>query len=393
MRTSCIASLIVAGAISLPLLVSTTSPVAASPRAAPPIGTQLSELKGSDTVAGDGFGGSVAVSGTTAVVGAPGYAIHAGRAYVFTQTAPGWKQAAELKGSDSAAGDYFGYSVAVSGTTAVVGAPGLARAYVFTKTGAGWKQAAELKGSDTVAGDGFGHAVAISGTSVVVGADGHAKAAGRAYVFTKMGAGWKQAAELKGSDTAAGDYFGYSVAISGTSAVVGAPVFSKEAGQAYVFTDTASGWKQAAELKGSGTVAGDGFGGSVAISGTSAVVGASGYARDAGRGYVFTDAASGWKQAAELKGSGTVAGDGFGYSVAISGTSAVVGAPVFTKEAGQAYVFSDTASGWMQAAELKGSDTVAGDGFGGSVAISGTSAVAGADGHAKAAGRAYVFEA
>ena len=79
--------------------------------------------------------------------------------------------------------------------------------------------------------------------------------------------------------------------------------------------------------------------------------------------------------------------------MAISGTSAVVGAPVFTKEAGQAYVFSDTASGWMQAAELKGSDTVAGDGFGGSVAISGTSAVAGADGHAKAAGRAYVFEA
>jgi hypothetical protein len=392
MRTSCIASLIVVGAISLPLLAGTTSPVAASPRTAP-IGTQLSELKGSDTVAGDGFGGSVAVSGTTAVVGAPGYAIDAGRAYVFTQTAAGWRQAAELKGSDTAAGDYFGYSVAISGTSAVVGAPGLARAYVFTKRGGGWKQAAELKGSDTVAGDGFGRTVAISGTSAVVGADGHAKAAGRAYVFTKTGAGWKQAAELNGSDTVAGDYFGYSVAISGANALVGAPVFTKEAGQAYVFTDTASGWKQAAELKGSGTVAGDGFGGSVAISGTSAVVGASGYARDAGRGYVFTDTASGWKQAAELKGSGTVAGDGFGYSVAISGTSAVVGAPVFTKEAGQAYVFTDTASGWMQAAELKGSDTVAGDDFGGSVAISGTSAVAGADGHAKAAGRAYVFEA
>ena len=340
MRTSCIASLIVVGAISLPLLAGTTSPVAASPRTAP-IGTQLSELKGSDTVAGDGFGGSVAVSGTTAVVGAPGYAIDAGRAYVFTQTAAGWRQAAELKGSDTAAGDYFGYSVAISGTSAVVGAPGLARAYVFTKRGGGWKQAAELKGSDTVAGDGFGRTVAISGTSAVVGADGHAKAAGRAYVFTKTGAGWKQAAELNGSDTVAGDYFGYSVAISGANALVGAPVFTKEAGQAYVFTDTASGWKQAAELKG----------------------------------------------------SGTVAGDGFGYSVAISGTSAVVGAPVFTKEAGQAYVFTDTASGWMQAAELKGSDTVAGDDFGGSVAISGTSAVAGADGHAKAAGRAYVFEA
>jgi hypothetical protein len=87
-------------------------------------------------------------------------------------------------------------------------------------------------------------------------------------VFAKTGAGWKQAAELKGSDTVAGDYFGGSVAISGTTIVAGAPVFTKEAGQAYVFTNTASGWKQATELKGSDTVAGDAFGDSVAISGT-----------------------------------------------------------------------------------------------------------------------------
>jgi hypothetical protein len=172
-----------------------------------------------------------------------------------------------------------------------VGASGYAghagRAYVFAKTGAGWKQAAELKGSDTVAGDYFGDSVATSGTSAVVGASGYARDAGRAYVFTKTGAGWKQAAELKGSDTVAADYFGYSVAISGTTAIVGAPVLTKEAGQAYVFTNTASGWKQAAELKGSGTVVGDGFGGSVAISGTNAVAGADGHAKAAGRAYVF----------------------------------------------------------------------------------------------------------
>ena len=393
MRRSRIASLIAVGAISLALSGSTATAVAASPRAAPPVGTQLSELKGSDTVARDYLGYSVAISGTSAVVGAPGYAGHAGRAYVFTKTGAGWKQAAELKGSDTAAGDYFGYSVAISGTTAIVGAPGLARTYVFTKSGAGWKQAAELKGSDTVVGDAFGDSVAISGTSAVAGADGHAKAAGRAYVFTKTGAGWKQAAELKGSDTIAGDLFGGSVATSGTSAVVGASGHAKAAGRAYVFTKTGAGWKQAAELKGSDTVAGDYFGDSLATSGTSAVVGASGYARDAGRAYVFAKTGVGWKQAAELKGSDTVAGDYFGGSVAISGTTIVAGAPVFTKEAGQAYVFTNTASGWKQATELKGSDTVAGDAFGDSVAISGTSAVAGADGHAKAAGRAYVFGA
>ena len=85
-RIASVCVILVIGAISLPLLASTTSAVAASPRTTPPIGKQLAELKGSDTVAGDYFGSSVAISGTTAVVGAPFHAKHAGRAYVFTKT-------------------------------------------------------------------------------------------------------------------------------------------------------------------------------------------------------------------------------------------------------------------------------------------------------------------
>jgi hypothetical protein len=91
---------------------------------------------------------------------------------------------------------------------------------------------------------------------------------------------------LKGSDTVAGDYFGGSVATSGTTAIVGARDHANEAGRAYVFTETATGWNQTAELKGSDTVAGDQFGASVAISGTTAVVGALGYAKNAGRLHV-----------------------------------------------------------------------------------------------------------
>jgi nucleoside-specific outer membrane channel protein Tsx len=129
--------------------------------------------------------------------------------------------------------------VAISGTTAIVGAHGHAknagRAYVFTKTPTGWKQSAELKGPDTVADDEFGASLAISGTTAIVGAFGHAASAGRAYVFTKTPAAWKQVAELKDSDTVAGDYFGASVAISGTTAVVGAFVHANDAGRAYVF--------------------------------------------------------------------------------------------------------------------------------------------------------------
>ena len=159
------------------------------------------------------------------------------------------KQLAELKGSDTVASDEFGVSVGISGTNAVVGTSGAAypgRAYVFNKTAAGWKQVAELKGSDTVAADRFGTAVAISGTTVVVGAYDHAKDAGRAYVFAKTAAGWKQVAELKGSDTVANDYFGWSVAISGTTAIVGAVGHAMYEGTAYVYNETASGWKQSA---------------------------------------------------------------------------------------------------------------------------------------------------
>ena len=264
MRRSLAGGLLVVAATSLPFLVSPASAVAASPRATPSIGKQLAELKGSDTLTGDAVGVSVAISGTTAIVGAPGSAKDAGRVYVFAETAAHWNEVAELKGSDTVAGDFFGYSVAISGTTAVVSAPGFAknagRVYMFTRTPTGWKQAAELKGSDTVADDYLGDSLAISGTTAIVGADGHTKSAGRVYVFTSTAGGWKQAVELKGSDTVANDGFGYAVAVSGTTAIVGAPDHAKDAGRMYMFTNTAAGWKQAAELKGSDTVADNGFG-------------------------------------------------------------------------------------------------------------------------------------
>jgi hypothetical protein len=382
---------------SLSLLVSPASPVAASPRTAPPVGTLINELKGSGAVAGDAVGVSVAISGSTAVVGAPGYAKDVGWVYVFTHSSAGWKQSAELKGSGTVGGDFFGYSVALSGNTAVVGAPGYAkntgRAFWFTDTAAGWKQIAELKGSDTVASDYFGESVSISGTTALVGGDGHKKSAGRAYVFTDTSTGWRQAGELKGSDTVAGDGFGYSVGISGNSAIVGEPDHAKDAGRAYVFTDTSTGWKQTAELKGSNTVANNGFGVSVAISGATAVAGAPGFSKAAGRVYVFGYSGGQWKQSGELKGSDTVSNDDFGYTVAVSGTTAVAGAPGDAKDAGRAYLFTHADTRWNQAAELKGSDTVAGDYFGYSVALSGTTAITGADGHSKSTGRAYVFEA
>jgi hypothetical protein len=237
----------------------------------------------------------------------------------------------------------------------------------------------------------FGVSVAISGSTIVVGAPSHASKAGAAYVFTNAGRHW-QAEELKGFDTVAKDDFGDSVAISGSTIVVGAFDHASEAGRAYVFTKGAMGWRQVAELVGSDTVAGDGFGVSVAISGGTVAVGSGLAASDAGREYLFTKGTTGWHQAAELVGSGTVAGDGFGDSVAVSGSTVVVGTFAHASGAAGAYLFIKRPTGWRHSTDLTGSDTFSDDEFGYSVAVSGTTIAVGAYGHDSGVGRVYVFE-
>ena len=282
-------------------------------------------------------------------------------------------QQAYLKASNTGAGDQFGYSVAISGDTVVVGAytedsnatgvngnggdnsaGGAGAAYVFVRSGGSWTQQAYLKASNTDAGDFFGGSVAISGDTVVVGAiyedsnatgvngngeDDSAANAGAAYVFVRSGGSWTQQAYLKASNTGAVDWFGASVAISGDTVVVGATYedsnatavngnegdnSAANAGAAYVFVRSGVSWTQQAYLKASNTDAGDWFGHSVAISGDTVVVGASGEdsnatgvngnegdnsAAYAGAAYVFVRSGGSWTQQAYLKASNTGAGD------------------------------------------------------------------------------------
>ena len=380
-------------------LVTPTKPtVATSGSKTPPIGTQLAELKASDAIAGDGFGGgSVAIAGNSAVVGATGHGN--GRAYVFTKTAAGWTQVAELKGS-ATLGACFGSAVAVSGTTVVVNdacyADNTGRVYVFTREATGWRLTAQLEGSDINPNDKFGYPVAISGDTLVAGAFQHESYAGRAYVFSQTASGWKQTAELRDPDGIVGDDFGISVGVSESTVVVGAYGDANGAGRAYVFSKAASAWKLTAELKGSDTAASDEFGTSVAISGATIVVGAQD-ARRTGRAYVFTKTATGWRQVAELKGSRSAGL--FGYSAGVSGNTILVSAPVVGEEVsfpstapGQAYVYTKTAAGWTQVAELRGSGAARGDSFGYWVAISGADALVGEPSAvSQVGGRAFLF--
>src|SRR5450432_3677139 len=331
---------------------------------------QAATLTASDGAADDAFGYSVALSGTTALVGAYlktiGSNSYQGEAYVFTFNGSTWVQQQELTASDGADHDNFGRQVALSGTTALVGAPGKAiglnnaqgAAYVFTFNGSTWVQQQELTASDGAAGDDFGYSVALSGNAALVGAYrktiGSNSFQGKAYVFTFNGGTWAQEQELTASDGTEFDQFGWSVALSGTTALVGAEsktIGSNSAqGAAYVFTFNGSTWAQQPELTASDGAAGDYFGYSVALSGTTALVGAYrktiGSNSTQGAAYVFTFNGSTWVQQQELTASDGAAHDYFGTSVALSGTTALVGAYAKTIGSnpgqGSVYVFYPT---------------------------------------------------
>jgi hypothetical protein len=217
--------------------------------------TEQQKLTASDGAASDSFGSSVAISGETIVVGAEGDDVGTnvlqGSAYVFLRTGTAWSEQQKLIASDGSARDRFGFSVAISGETVVVGTfhPDVminilrGSAYVFVRTGAVWSEQQKLLASDGAGGDDFGHSVAISGETLVVGAEGDDIGAngdqGSAYVFARTGAVWTEKQKLTASDGATGDQFGQSVAVSGETIVVGSSLDNAgggvDQGSAYIF--------------------------------------------------------------------------------------------------------------------------------------------------------------
>src|SRR5207237_968536 len=160
-------------------------------------------------------------------------------AYMFVPSGLGWLQQARLSASDATAGDQFGFSAAFDGDTALVGAPatngGAGAAYVFVPSGAGWLQQARLTASDATARSQFGFSVAFAGDTALVGAPGTNGGTGAAYVFVRRGTRWLQQAQLRTSDSLAGDELGTAVSLSGDTTLVGAGApFNTHAGAAYV---------------------------------------------------------------------------------------------------------------------------------------------------------------
>ena len=254
-------------------------------RVDPLVWVQTADLTPSDGPNDDSFGGSVASSGNTVVVGNAGHTVDGnfeqGAAYIFVRDGATWTQQAELTASDGAAGDGFAVAVAVNGDTVIVGASGAppgGRAYVFVRNGGNWTQQAELTPSDAQLNGDFGCSVAVSGGTAVVGASYYGQSEGAAYVFVQNGTTWTEQAELAASDGATSDIFGVSTAVSGGTAIVGAPYHqvgaNRHQGAAYVFVQSANRWTQQAELTASDGAVDDMFGFAVAESGVTVLIGA-----------------------------------------------------------------------------------------------------------------------
>ena len=380
----------------------------------------------------DYFGISVAMDNDTMVVGASrddDGATNSGSAYVYTRNGSGtWSQQAKLNASDASENDRFGISVAVDGDTAVVGAynegtsankPGAA--YVFNRNASDvWSQAAKLTASDRATDDQFGYSVALHGDTAIIGAhrDDNANGvkAGAVYVFTKQSGSFTTSTEtqkLTASDGAAGDEFGISIALEDNTAVIGAYRDDGNIGSAYIFTKDSLGvWNQVAKLTSSDRQIYDLFGGSVALDGDTVAVGA--FTRDeggwfgSGAVYIFTKPQGGWAdstETAKLTAYDAQPTNWFGLSVEVDGDRLWVGASgsdaQFDSDGrGSIYFFTKPASGWAgidinSAAKLMASDGTANDRFGFSIAGDGDTIATGAwlgDGAASGSGAAYILE-
>ena len=243
-----------------------------------------------------------------------------------------------------------------------------------------WTNYQKLVAGDGAAGDEFGFSVAISGDTAVVGArndDQGGNGSGSTYVYMRNAGVWSLQQKLTASDASSGDEFGYSVAIDGDTVAIGAPNADSSAvqsGAVYVFTRSAGVWSQQQKLASGDAALFDEFGSAVAIDGDTVVIGA--YGTDDGGGqsgsaYIFVRSAGVWSESQELTADDAAANDRFGSSVAIEGDIVAVGAPYDghsgVLSAGSAYVFERDGSIWSQGPKLISGDPAQSAEFGGSI--------------------------
>ncbi|HKC23871.1 MAG TPA: hypothetical protein VKF32_03970, partial [Thermoanaerobaculia bacterium] len=260
----------------------------------------------------------------------------------------------------------------------------------FILAGAAAAQAGSYVGGPKLVGTGLvgnanqGDSVAISsdGSTAILGAPNDSSNAGAVWVFTRSAGLWtQQGAKLVFAGATANAYEGMSVALSSDGNTLLAAGASDSSGvAAWVFVRNAGVWtQQGFRLIGTGAVGipSQAFGHAVALSsdGDTALVGGYGDNSSAGAAWVFTRSGGVWmQQGAKLVGTGAVGGANQGSAVALSsdGNTALVGGHVDNTNAGAAWVFTRSGGVWtQQGAKLVATGATGNAGLGFSVTLSG----------------------
>jgi hypothetical protein len=397
---------------------------------------QIIKEAASDRAADDKYGWSVAIHNNYAVVGAPyededdagiNTKTDAGSAYILENVAGVWTQIQKIVASDRQPSDMFGSSVSISGDYIFVGAftededaagantlSAAGSAYVFHFNGTKWVQTQKLVAPDRDTDDSFGFSVSVSSNFAIISARNEdydisnanpLANAGAAYIFSNVGGNWIFLQKVVAPDRAAMDYFGYSVAMDGNYAVVGAgnsgldltganPL--TDAGAAYVYRNNAGTWIYVQKIVAADRAGGANFGLSVAISSDLLIVGAISENRDAtgsnlmisaGAAYIFNNVGGIWSQTQKIVAPDRAASDNFGSAVAISGNYALIGAMDEDEDmggantmtdAGSAYMFKNISGLWVVQKKLAALDRAPSDFFSYSVAMNNDFAIVGA---------------
>ena len=355
------------------------------------------KITASDAAASDIFGYSVAVGSGRIAVGAAqndDNGTNSGSAYIFDLNGT---QLAKITASDAASGDRFGFSIAAGCGRIVVGADlnddvpsNSGSAYIFDLDGT---QIAKITASDAAAEDSFGRTVAVGCGRIVVGAyqnDDGGSSSGSAYIFDLDGT---ELAKITASDAAADDDFGFSVAVGSGRIVVGAWADDDngaDSGSAYIFDLDGT---QLAKITASDGAAGDRFGYSVAVGSGRIVIGAysdNDNGTQSGSAYIFDLDGN---QLFKITASDGAAGDSFGFSVAVGSGRIVVGSYLDDdpSNSGSAYIFDLDGT---ELAKITASDADTSDSFGLSVSVGCGRIVVGAyndDDVPSSSGSAYIY--
>jgi hypothetical protein len=278
-------------------------------------------------------------------------------------------------------GALYGEHVALDGDIAVVSSkdnPTGVNFYVFERSGTVWTQTAKLPGAKP---DGSRASLALSGNTIVLGGG---VGGSEVHVYTRGASGWAGPQILNNNGTL---FSSLSVAANGDTIAIGdVNAMVAGGGKIVIYTKSNDTWNLQSVIPApiDPNVNTRGFGYSIALSGNSLIVGAPGTSQGAnptGAVYLYSRSASNWTLTSRHFPSTATSNQRYGISVAIQGSvAAATSLPPAFPQTGSAYLLSQSTAGgpWREAGFFTSPKPGTADFYGEGVQLSAETLVVGA---------------